>query len=172
MNEVSFSSFNQPNMALAIIKFVRREFGILNHSDNINEFWEDLYKLKQLDFTREFKILKKLFTPLVEKKSVEMKTDPAKEISPRAISIVPEIAEDFRPQIPKVVSNILTSKNLPCIKKEGWNGKSKNNSVIVTKEEIDRDSIIEKTKKILEKLKCSALPSSYLTPDRKRGQYK
>jgi hypothetical protein len=68
LDRVNLASFGQAGMSLGIIKFVRKEFGVVNHSKGINDFWDELLKIGNLDFSKEYKLVKALFGLPVQKK--------------------------------------------------------------------------------------------------------
>ena len=70
LEETSQATFGQANMALAIVKYVRRDYGLVNHNEQMNDIWEDLYKLKDIDFTKEYKLLKVMLNEIIEKPAV------------------------------------------------------------------------------------------------------
>jgi len=89
--EIQLTSFNQASMALAIIRYVRREFDLRNNSSGINQIWDDLFNLNNISFLSEYDILKSFFGDPKKSSSPEMKKDPflkgidLEQITPRKL---------------------------------------------------------------------------------------
>lgn len=61
LHDMLLSGFVQINMALAILKFVRKEFGLKNHSNNYNKFLDELYKIRKINFSSEYYLIKEKY---------------------------------------------------------------------------------------------------------------
>lgn len=57
-HEIPMVNYNQSSMGLAIIRYVRREFGVKNSSPAIDSFWNNLFQLDQIFFKNEYQLLK------------------------------------------------------------------------------------------------------------------
>ena len=57
-HEIPMVNYNQASMALAIIRYVRREFGVKNISLGVEEFWNNLFQLNHIFIKNEYQILK------------------------------------------------------------------------------------------------------------------
>lgn len=58
LDDIPLNSFGQMNMALAILKFVRNEFGVSNRFQECDTFIKDVYKVADLDYSHETQLLK------------------------------------------------------------------------------------------------------------------
>lgn len=103
LERVNSASFGQAGMSLAIIKFVRREFGVVNHSKGINDFWDELLKIGNLDFSKEYKLVKALFGLPVQKKVS------AKIVSQKKVLVSPGPSAGFLDKSPKAKSTVPVS---------------------------------------------------------------
>jgi hypothetical protein len=57
-HDIPMVNYNQASMSLAIIRYVRREFGVKNSSPAVDSFWNNLFQLDQIFFKNEYQILK------------------------------------------------------------------------------------------------------------------
>lgn len=61
LENVVFTKFNQASMALAIIRYARRELKIHNKTRNINMLWDTLFNIDNTVFLDEYDLLKREF---------------------------------------------------------------------------------------------------------------
>jgi hypothetical protein len=57
-HDISMVNYNQASMGLAIIRYVRREFGVKNSSPAIDSFLNNQFQLDRIFFKNEYQILK------------------------------------------------------------------------------------------------------------------
>jgi len=64
LDDIPLNTFRQLHMALAILNFVRSEFGIQNRFSECDEFIVDVYKISDFDYSHETELLREKYQKL------------------------------------------------------------------------------------------------------------